>query len=235
MDENAIGTCAELIFAPIDASFADDAPLLPSGFRIIPLDSGKVSIYVTFVVLWHSLSFVITWDCTLDLIYLSTCDIVQEASSPNRTLDLASALEIGPSGNKVSNDYSANGGSTRSVMTIAFEFAFESHMQENVASMARQYVRSIISSVQRVALALSPSHLSSNGGLRPPLGTPEANTLARWICHSYRFVILIALDILSSLPQDVDGCNCLPILKFSLCSKIRDFLKRAFSCYKLLR
>ncbi|RVW28565.1 Homeobox-leucine zipper protein ATHB-15 [Vitis vinifera] len=125
MDENAVGTCAELIFAPIDASFADDAPLLPSGFRIIPLDSGK------------------------------------EASSPNRTLDLASALEIGPAGNRSSNDYSVNGGNTRSVMTIAFEFAFESHLQENVASMARQYVRSIISSVQRVALALSPSHLSS--------------------------------------------------------------------------
>jgi hypothetical protein len=45
MDENAIGTCAELIFAPIDASLADDAhaPLLPSGFCIIPLESGKVS------------------------------------------------------------------------------------------------------------------------------------------------------------------------------------------------
>ncbi|XP_054782479.1 homeobox-leucine zipper protein ATHB-15-like isoform X2 [Prosopis cineraria] len=41
MDENSFGTCAELIFAPIDASFADDAPLLPSGFRIIPLDPGK--------------------------------------------------------------------------------------------------------------------------------------------------------------------------------------------------
>lgn len=137
----------------------------------------------------------------MDLIYFSSRDIVQEASSPNRTLDLASALEIGPSGNKVSNDYSANGGSTRSVMTIAFEFAFESHMQENVASMARQYVRSIISSVQRVALALSPSHLSSNGGLRPPSGTPEANTLARWISHSYRFVILIALESLASFLQ----------------------------------
>ena len=111
---------------------------------------------------------------------------MQEASSPNRTLDLASALEIGPGGNKASTDYTVNSGSTRSVMTIAFEFAFESHMQENVASMARQYVRSIISSVQRVALALSPSHLSSHGGLRTPLGTPEANTLARWICHSYR-------------------------------------------------
>lgn len=45
MDENAVGTCAELIFAPIDASFADDAPLLPSGFRIIPLDSAKVSMF----------------------------------------------------------------------------------------------------------------------------------------------------------------------------------------------
>ncbi|KAG8388359.1 hypothetical protein BUALT_Bualt02G0117600 [Buddleja alternifolia] len=150
MDENAVGTCAELIFAPIDASFADDAPLLPSGFRIIPLDSGK------------------------------------EASSPNRTLDLASALETGTGCNKPSNDPAASSGTTRSVMTIAFEFAFESHMQENVASMARQYLRSIISSVQRVALALSPSHLGPHGGLRSPLGTPEAHTLARWISGSYR-------------------------------------------------
>ncbi|GMI91806.1 INCURVATA 4, CORONA [Hibiscus trionum] len=160
MDENAVGTCAELIFAPIDASFADDAPLLPSGFRIIPLDSGK------------------------------------EASSPNRTLDLASALEIGPAGNKASNDYSANAGCMRSVMTIAFEFAFESHLQEHVASMARQYVRSIISSVQRVALALSPSYLSSQAGLRTPLGTPEAQTLARWICHSYR--VYMGVELLKS-------------------------------------
>lgn len=50
MDENAVGSCAELIFAPIDASFADDAPLLPSGFRIIPLDSGKVSALFTTLI-----------------------------------------------------------------------------------------------------------------------------------------------------------------------------------------
>ncbi|KAL6568189.1 Homeobox-leucine zipper protein ATHB-15 [Orobanche hederae] len=148
MDENTVGTCAELIFAPIDASFTDDAPLLPSGFRIIPLDHGT------------------------------------EAASPNRTLDLASALETGTAGNKSSNGLSTTSGTTtRSVMTIAFQFAFESHMQENVASMARQYVRSIISSVQKVALALSPSH---PGTLRSSLGTPEAQTLARWICQSYR-------------------------------------------------
>lgn len=46
MDENAVGTCAELIFAPIDASLADDAPLLPSGFRIIPLDSCEVHVHI---------------------------------------------------------------------------------------------------------------------------------------------------------------------------------------------
>ncbi|PWA49681.1 homeobox leucine-zipper protein [Artemisia annua] len=38
IDENAVGACSELIFAPIDEMFPDDAPLIPSGFRIIPLD-----------------------------------------------------------------------------------------------------------------------------------------------------------------------------------------------------
>lgn len=72
-------------------------------------------------------------------------------------------------------------------MTIAFQFAFEMHLQESVTAMARQYVRSIISSVQRVALALSPSHVGSNASLRSQPGTPEAQTLARWICQSYRY------------------------------------------------
>ncbi|KAJ0230489.1 Homeobox domain-containing protein [Hirschfeldia incana] len=159
MDENAVGTCAELIFAPIDASFADDAPLLPSGFRIIPLDSTK------------------------------------EVSSPNRTLDLASALEIGSAGTtKASADQSGNS-----------------------ASMARQYVRGIISSVQRVALALSPSHISSQVGLRTPLGTPEAQTLARWICQSYRSYMGVELlksnsvgneSILKNLWHHTDAIIC---------------------------
>lgn len=115
-------------------------------------------------------------------------DVTQEASSPSRTLDLTSALETGTAENKAPNSLSTNNSATRSVMTIAFQFAYESHMQEPVVSMARQYVRSIISSVQRVALALSPSHLGSHAGLRLPLGTPEAHTLAQWICQSYRYV-----------------------------------------------
>ncbi|KAM5587483.1 hypothetical protein ABKV19_006097 [Rosa sericea] len=42
VDENAVGACAQLVFAPIDESFADDAPLLPSGFHVIPLDAKTV-------------------------------------------------------------------------------------------------------------------------------------------------------------------------------------------------
>lgn len=42
VDENAAGACAQLVFAPIDESFGDEAPLLPSGFRVIPLDPKAV-------------------------------------------------------------------------------------------------------------------------------------------------------------------------------------------------
>lgn len=114
----------------------------------------------------------------------------QDAATPNRTLDLASALEVGTTGNKTAGDNVGQSGSTKSVMTIAFQFAFEVHLQDSVAAMARQYVRSIIASVQRVALALSPSHFGSQNGLRPPPGTPEAQTLAQWICNSHRYVML---------------------------------------------
>ncbi|KMT18061.1 hypothetical protein BVRB_2g032530 [Beta vulgaris subsp. vulgaris] len=192
VDENAVGACAELVFAPIDASFSDDAPLLPSGFRIIPVDSSK------------------------------------DVSSPKCTLDLTSALEVGPAGNKTLADNSGSGGG-KSVMTIAFQFAFEIHLQENVASMARQYVRSIISSVQRVASALSPSRFGSLSGSPLSPGTPEAQTLARWICQSYRCYLGVELlkpsneggeSILKTLWQHSDAILCcslkaLPVFTFA--------------------
>ena len=78
------------------------------------------------------------------------------------------------------------GNNNKSVMTIAFQFAFEIHLQDSVAALARQYVRSIISSVQRVASALSPSRFGSLNGFPLSPGTPEAQTLARWIFQSYR-------------------------------------------------
>ncbi|CAI9773604.1 unnamed protein product [Fraxinus pennsylvanica] len=149
MDENAVGTCAELIFAPIDASLAGDAPLLPSGFRIILLD------------------------------------LCKENSSPSRTLDSLLLLKLRQQEIKASIGDAVISGATRSVMPIAFQFAFESQMQEKFTTLA-QHVCSIISSVQRLTLALSPSHLGTHGGLGSPCGTPEAHVLARWICQSYR-------------------------------------------------
>ncbi|XP_019417530.1 PREDICTED: homeobox-leucine zipper protein ATHB-8-like isoform X1 [Lupinus angustifolius] len=191
VDEHGVGTSAELVFAPIDASFSDDAPILSSGFRIIPLDSGT------------------------------------DAVSPNRTLDLASALDVGTTGNKAGGDNSGYLGSTKSVMTIAFQFACEVHLQDSIATMARQYVRSIIASVQRVSLALSTSQFGSQNAFHLPNGTPEAQTLTRWICNSYRFYLGVELlkcdgnePILKSLWHHSDAVLCcslkaLPVFTFA--------------------
>lgn len=42
MDEANNTTCAQLVFAHIDESFGEDAPMLASGFRVIPLDPKSV-------------------------------------------------------------------------------------------------------------------------------------------------------------------------------------------------
>jgi len=149
VDENAAGACAQLVFAPIDESFADDAPLLPSGFRVIPLDPKS------------------------------------DGSTATRTLDLASTLEVGHGGVR-SGESDLGSHNQRSVLTIAFQFTFENHFRDNVAAMARQYVRSVVGSVQRVAMAISPSPRGPHLGTKPLPGSPEALTLAQWICRSYR-------------------------------------------------
>uniref|UniRef100_A0A0E0AEI7 START domain-containing protein n=1 Tax=Oryza glumipatula TaxID=40148 RepID=A0A0E0AEI7_9ORYZ len=126
VEESSAGTCSELIFAPIDASFSDDSPLLPSGFYIIPIDSP-----------------------------LSNC-----------MLDLASMLEAATPRSRISGINSsgcAAAASSKAVMTIAFQFAFESHLQGSVPAMAQQYMCSIISSVQRIAVVLSSSRLIPPG------------------------------------------------------------------------
>ncbi|KAI4343094.1 hypothetical protein MLD38_027637 [Melastoma candidum] len=154
VDDNAIGACAQLVFAPIDESFADDAPLLPSGFRVIQLDPKS-----------------------------------DGPGAATRTLDLASTLEIGSAGGIARPTGEADSSSTynlRSVLTIAFQFSFENHLQDSVAAMAREYVRSIVGSVQRVAMAIAPSQVNGSIGLKSLPGSPEGLTLAQWICKSYR-------------------------------------------------
>ncbi|PIN25554.1 Transcription factor HEX [Handroanthus impetiginosus] len=156
VDENAVGACSELVFAPIDEMFPDDAPLLPSGFRIIPLDSkpGGDS---------------------------------PELLTSHKTLDLTSSLDVGPASSHAAENAASSYNASRSVLTIAFQFPFESNLQDNVATMARQYVRSVITSVQRVAMAISPSGSSPTVGPKLSPASPEALTLAHWICQSYSF------------------------------------------------
>lgn len=115
----------------------------------------------------------------------------------NRTLDLTSGLDVGPATSHSGADSSSQ--STRSVLTIAFQFPFDSTMQDNVVIMARQYVRSVISSVQRVAMAISPSGINSAVGPKLSPGSPEAVTLAHWICQSYRQVYRSISNIYSIL------------------------------------
>ncbi|KAK9124258.1 hypothetical protein Sjap_013860 [Stephania japonica] len=167
VDENAVGACSELVFAPIDEMFPDDVPLLPSGFRIIPLDSKT------------------------------------DTLSSHRTLDLASSLEVGQTTTRPAGEASPNASNTRSVLTIAFQFPFEHHLQDTVAAMARQYVRSVIASVQRVAMAIAPSGLGPHTGSKLSPGSPEAVTLAQWICQSYSYHI--GTELLRSDGEDGDS------------------------------
>lgn len=111
----------------------------------------------------------------------------KDTSTTNRTLDLTSGLEVGPATNHTAGVASPCH-NNRSVLTIAFQFPFESSLQDNVAAMARQYVRSVISSVQTVAMAISPAGVNPAVGAKLSAGSPEALTLAQWICQSYRQV-----------------------------------------------
>ncbi|RWW75386.1 hypothetical protein BHE74_00016590 [Ensete ventricosum] len=171
VDEDAIGACTQLVFAPIDESFADDVPLLPSGFRVIPLDPKTV-------VCLNSIVSLKNYACV---------PMLQDSPAASRTLDLASTLEIGSGAAPRSvNETASTSYNLRSVLTIAFQFTYENHLQENVAAMARQYVRSVVASVQRVAMAIAPRPNCQIGVEHLPQGFPEADTLARWISQSYR-------------------------------------------------
>ncbi|XP_057740151.1 homeobox-leucine zipper protein REVOLUTA-like [Arachis stenosperma] len=179
IDENAVGACSELIFAPIDEIFPDDAPLLPSGFCIIPLDSKPDSV------------------------------------TASQTLDLTSGFEVGPTTNGACDAVSCH--SARSVLTIAFQFPFDSNLQDNVAVMACQYIRSVISSMQRVTMAISPSGINPTVSSKLSSGSPEDLTLANWICCSYSYYLgtellrsnsLIGESVLKHLWHHQDAILC---------------------------
>uniref|UniRef100_A0A804NMV5 Homeobox-leucine zipper protein REVOLUTA n=1 Tax=Zea mays TaxID=4577 RepID=A0A804NMV5_MAIZE len=149
--EKSVGSSFQLVFASIDEHFSDDAPLISSSFRVIPLD------------------------------------MKTDGVSSGRTLDLASSLDVGSAAPQASGDAPPDDYNLRYVLTITFQFPYETHLQDSVATMAHQYVCSVVSTVQRVSMAISPSESGLNAGQRMLSGFPEAATLARWVCQSYHY------------------------------------------------
>jgi homeobox-leucine zipper protein len=135
--------------------------------------------------------------------------ILQDGLGLSRTLDLASTLEGGTEPSRESG--TGLNSSLRSVLTIAFQFAYEAHMREACANMARQYVRTVVASVQRVAMALAPSRLPLHLGAQQPPESPDVVTLTCHILQSYRysppvlFVALFSLCFVSACANSILG------------------------------
>uniref|UniRef100_A0A6N2KGK0 Homeobox domain-containing protein n=1 Tax=Salix viminalis TaxID=40686 RepID=A0A6N2KGK0_SALVM len=219
IDESAVGACSELIFAPIDEMFPDDAPLLPSGFRIIPLESKTFPFHWLNWTRYSFTKYVASKLCLLKALLEVEWHFFNKPVLLYRRIQFDkshSGSNInGPAINHATVDGSSCH-SLRSVLTIAFQFPFESNMQDSVATMARQYVRSVISSVQRVAMAVSPSGLSPVLGPKLSAGSPEALTLAHWICQSYRQCSTTEETIQSSVSEITSEIfHSLPVFIFA--------------------
>ena len=61
--------------------------------------------------------------------------MMQDTSPPNRTLDIASVLEVGIARARASGDYGDNPYNLRYVLTISFQFTYQNHVSDNVAAM----------------------------------------------------------------------------------------------------
>nr|ANH56716.1 class III homeodomain-leucine zipper protein [Nitella mirabilis] len=160
MNDPAVAAIAQLVFAHVDAaSSADAVPLLPSGFRVIPIDAGPVG---------------------------------AEGRPQSRTLDLAASLDMRDTTNRDVVDGLGAGVCCRSVLTMTFQFSYKPHSEEDMAAIARQYVRSVVNYVQRVAMALAPPPPSR------PLSQPEMMALAQNMVRSYRLYLDLDLTRLDS-------------------------------------
>lgn len=72
-----------------------------------------------------------------------------------------------------------------SVLVAAFQFPFECHLEDNVATIAQQYVRNVISCVKMIAVEVTQSGYSPNMGINLVPFPSETVALARRICQSY--------------------------------------------------
>ncbi|XVF07434.1 hypothetical protein REPUB_Repub06bG0138600 [Reevesia pubescens] len=89
--------------------------------------------------------------------------------------------------------------------------------------MARQYVRNVISSIQRVAMAISPSGLSPAGGPKLSPGSPEAHL--HWLTKSARATgaeLLRSESLGGESILATSGCNIVLFVEGLLLSRFAD-------------
>ncbi|GLJ21413.1 hypothetical protein SUGI_0394260 [Cryptomeria japonica] len=212
IDETAIGDCAQLVFAPVNGALSDDTPLLPSGFRIIPLDTGFMD--------GHDMSY---------------------------NFNLVSTHEGDPDMGRLMTDTGTMSNHFRSVVTIAFQFRYDTHNCDSVSISARKYMRTVIASVQRVAMAIAP-RVGSTLGLRNISDTTEVLTLVKQIVSSYR--VKFGMNLLVEQPSNNDElfemlwhhsnaivcCICKSLPEFIFANEAGlDMLETTFGCLQDLR
>lgn len=99
--------------------------------------------------------------------------------------NLASTHEGDSDTGRVMTDTGTVSNHFRSVVTIAFQFRYDTHNCDSVSISARKYMRTVIASVQRVAMAIAP-RVGSMLGLGNISDTTEMLTLIKQIVSSYR-------------------------------------------------
>ncbi|KAL5663654.1 hypothetical protein ACJX0J_023762, partial [Zea mays] len=172
-DEKSMGSCFQLVFARIDEFFPDDAPLISSGFRVIPLDIKTL----LNIFLFHRMDYPLE----------------------ERTLDLASSLEVGATTQRASVDGygSQDVCNLRSVLTIAFQFPYEIHLQDTVASSSLLF--------KEYQWLFLPPSLALNTGQKIISGFPEAEYCFIYIkkkhCILHACGYHLGLDLVSDLDQ----------------------------------
>ncbi|KAH9301726.1 hypothetical protein KI387_013309, partial [Taxus chinensis] len=114
-------------------------------------------------------------------------------------LNLASTLEGDMS--RAMTDTGISSSNFRSIVTIAFQFGYDTNNCDSVSIAAHKYMRTVIASVQRVAMAIAP-RVGSTLGLRSLSGTTEVLTLVKQIVSSFR--IKFGVDLLGEQPPNND-------------------------------
>eukprot|EP01018_Ginkgo_biloba_P031257 Gb_18240 [translate_table: standard] len=150
ISETAASAWAQLVFSPVDASFSDEPPLLPSGFRIITINN-----------------------------HMDRCSL-------SRTLDLTSHLEGGSEGCRLHSTGVADVYCNSSVLTVAFQFKYETQTRDIVAVKAHHYVQRVLEFVKKSAVLIMPACTTSQTGMKQSVCSLESKMLVYHIVQKYK-------------------------------------------------